>query len=189
VSRSDIETRLEIARSQADRVMRQVGFKPASAVGLPGKLNLVRTEDLVRWLEVHYDAAAQKEHDRLERLAKKLEEAKHEAPLRQKQVFWKEERKVVTVVSEGFGAIPGLTLEPPTDGRPGRIEVLYTGTADLVGKWQLIGLAMIGHEKYFGQITEPVSSPKQESLFGSRINGQASPAAAVGPVLDAGGKE
>jgi hypothetical protein len=154
---------LDLKRSQADAVMRQTGIVWASDVGLAGKLKLVPVEMLVRWLEVHYDDSARKEHDRMERLERKLAEARDEQAIKARlPKFQKESREKVKAVLQGeIDKVPGCTLEPPAGGRPGRLEILYASSLDLITKIQLFGWCIIHQEEKFTQMTTPISTPKE----------------------------
>ena len=156
-TRSDIEQALEVRRSQADTVMRQVGIRPGSEAELSGKLNVVRYDELVVWLEIHYDAAARKEHDRLERVQKKLDEAKGEQAIKARLPKFDREHKehVKQALLGDIEKLPGVVLERPEGGRAGRLEILYLSPVDLIAKLQLFGWTIIHQEEKFYQMTEP----------------------------------
>jgi hypothetical protein len=161
LTRSDIETKLEIKRSQADAVMRQVGFKAASEVGIPGKLNVVSRAEFITWLEVHYGAPARKEHDRLESLQKKLAAARGEQKLNSAlQTDFKDKKQVADVIRGDIQDIPGVILEPPIDGKPGRFVILFANTIDFLGKLHLFGWSAVNQEEKLNQMTTPVTKVK-----------------------------
>jgi hypothetical protein len=160
VSRADIEGKLDLRRSQADAVMRQVGFKPASELGLPGKLNLVSVSELIAWLDVHYDAGARKEHDRLEALQKKLAAAADEQRLKKTQTVFRDRDQVKKILRGDIENIPGVTLEPPAEGRPGRFTILFVSTEDFLGKVHLFGWSAVNQEEKLHQMTSPICKPK-----------------------------
>ncbi len=164
VSRADIERLLEVSRSQADAVMRASGNILTSAeLGLAGKMNWLAVENLVDYLECHFDASAKREFERRERVERKLQEAKQEQPLKQVGVRFRDKAPVVALLRSGIEDIPGVTITPP-NGHPGRIEIEFSDAVECLGRFILLALAIANHQEQFHQMVTPVSQGKLEGM-------------------------
>lgn len=156
LARPDIEKLLEVGRSQADSVMRAVGVLPvaSSCGGSRARANMVLVAELITYLECHFDAAAEQEFRRRQKLEKALRQTAEE----------KRQRRVILPVAPGDQWMRlkdlDVAIEAPEPGKPGRLIILFDDPDDCLRQLYRTGMAIGNDEDQFRQLTTPISTPK-----------------------------